>query len=232
MLPFVKKICVTYKQIIDEYDLPREKTVYTGLPLRKELFVSPRKQLLHVSATYPLLYIAGGATGSESINSMIAAILPELLSTYTVIHQTGFASYVSVQSKAQTLPEHLKARYHIFEYLSVLELAWVYRHAKLYIGRSGANTIGELASFGKVAVLIPLPWAAGNEQQKNAEILKNAGSAILLSQTETSPEQLLTTIHQVFDTFDTLQRRASEFSKTIPRDGASRMVSEIESIAQ
>ncbi len=225
-----KKVCVSFPDMVDKF--PKEKTVYTSLPMRKALFQVPHKQLFTVSSKYPLIYIAGGATGSESINSLIISVLPELLTTYTIIHQTGYASYSSIQKKIEILPANLKNRYHVTPYLSVADLAWVYRTMQLYIGRSGANTAFELAALGKVAMFLPLPWAAGNEQQKNAEILERAGSAVIVSQKDASPEHLLKTIHKIFETLRMFERKAAEFSKTIPRDGASRMVSEIESLYQ
>ncbi len=48
--------------------------------------------------------------------------------------------------------------------------------ADLVISRSGANTFFELIALDKPAILIPLPWSAHQEQQKQAQILNEMGA--------------------------------------------------------
>ncbi|MBI2404618.1 UDP-N-acetylglucosamine--N-acetylmuramyl-(pentapeptide) pyrophosphoryl-undecaprenol N-acetylglucosamine transferase [Candidatus Gottesmanbacteria bacterium] len=220
-----KKVCVSYADTVDMF--PKEKTVCTGLPLRRDLFIVPKKPLFTLSARYPLVYIAGGATGSESINKYIFSMLPELLTKYTLVHQTGYSSYSNARGKSRLLSKDQSSRYHIFPYISVSDLSWIYHCAKLYIGRSGGNTVGELAALGKVAILIPLPWSIGGEQEKNAQWLVEAGSAIILPQRDL-PDQLLKKIDEVLSRFTIYHQHAQAFAKTIPRNGALRMCSEIQ----
>lgn len=225
MLPFVKKICVSYP--LDHYRLSPDKAIFTGLPLRKELFVASKKQLFSISSTHPLLYIAGGATGSESINTLVFSSVRDLVEKYTVVHQTGYVAFPKAEREAASLPKQLQSRYHAVPYLSVDDLAWIYAHARLYIGRSGANTVGELAALGKVAIFIPLPWAAGNEQAKNAQTLVERATAVLLSQEHATPATLLATIADVLAHVDTYQKQAQQFAKITPRDAAACMAHEI-----
>lgn len=220
-----KKVCVSFPDMIDTF--PKEKTEFTGLPLRRDLFSVPKKSLFSLSVRYPLLYVAGGATGSESINTCIFSMLPELLMKYTLVHQTGYSSYLNARERSHLLPKDQLPRYHIFPYISVYDLSWIYHHANLYIGRSGGNTVGELAALGKVAILIPLPWSARNEQEKNAQWLVEAGSAIMLPQRDV-PDQLLQKIEEILSNFATYHQHAQVFAKTMPRNGALRMLSEIQ----
>ncbi len=231
MIPFVKKICVSYADVIDAYTLPKKKTVVTGLPLRKELFASSVKPLFPLSSKYPLVYIAGGATGSEFINQCIFSILPRLLKQYIIIHQTGYAAYATALEKFASLSKDEKSHYHVFPYVKTDELAWIYHSAKLYMGRSGGNTVGELAALSKVALFIPLPSSAQNEQEKNAQWLVNAGSAVILHQEDiASPSRLLEKIEEVLTQYEHYHKKAQEFSKEIPLNGASRMVDEIQKL--
>ncbi len=224
-----KKVCVSYADMVSLF--PKEKTVYTGLPLRKKLFITQVKPFISLSSSYPLLYIAGGATGSEFINECVFSILSDLTKRYTVIHQTGYSSYNAAQEKASLLPSDQKSRYHPFGYLDVSDLAWAYQHAKLYIGRSGGNTVGELAALGNAAIFIPLPWSAKKEQYKNAKELVDAGSAVILDQKDiASPAILFEKIKEFFLQYETYQKHAQKFAKTVPRNGALLMVNEIQKI--
>jgi len=224
-----KIVCVSYADMVNAF--PEGKAIYTGLPLRKELFALSVKPLFPLSSKYPLLYIAGGATGSEFINQCIFSILPELLKQYIVVHQTGYSAYATALEKFASLSKDEQSHYHIFPYIKIDELAWVYRHAHIYIGRSGANTVGELAALGKVSLFIPLPWSAQKEQEKNAQWLVNAGSPSILHQEDiTQPSRLLEKIEEVLAHYEHYHKKAQEFSKEILLDGASRMVDEIQKL--
>ncbi len=52
--------------------------------------------------------------------------------------------------------------------------------------RAGERTIAELAAAGRPSVLVPLPTAADNHQQKNAEVFRDAGAAELVAQQDLS----------------------------------------------
>ncbi len=224
-----KKVCVSYADMIDIF--PKGKAVFTGLPIRKELFASSVKPLFTLSSKYPLVYIAGGATGSEFINQCVFSILPQLLTQYMVIHQTGYSSYSTALEKFASLSKDEQSHYHVFPYIKIDELAWVYRAAKLYVGRSGGNTVGELAALSKVALFIPLPSSAQKEQEKNAQWLVNAGSAAILHQEDiTQPSRLLEKIGEVLAYYEHYHKKAQEFSKEIPLDGASRIADEIKKL--
>jgi UDP-N-acetylglucosamine--N-acetylmuramyl-(pentapeptide) pyrophosphoryl-undecaprenol N-acetylglucosamine transferase len=59
---FARKICISFPDI--RHTFPRERTVYTGLPIRKEIFETPLKPAFSLPVKkYPLIYITGGTTG-------------------------------------------------------------------------------------------------------------------------------------------------------------------------
>jgi UDP-N-acetylglucosamine--N-acetylmuramyl-(pentapeptide) pyrophosphoryl-undecaprenol N-acetylglucosamine transferase len=62
--------------------------------------------------------------------------------------------------------------------------------AHLVLSRSGASTIAELGVIGRPAVLVPLPHAVDNDQQRNAESYAASGGGWLLRQEEITPEML------------------------------------------
>lgn len=185
---FAKKICVTFKESL--WQFPKEKTVLTGNPIRKELFFSGQKPPFPIKLGLPIIYINGGSGGSAYINEAISSILPRLLQKYIVIHQTG-------GSFAPKLPAKLKERYIFKNWFEVQELAWIYRHISLLLGRSGANTVYEVLTFGIPAIFIPLSWAGASEQEQNAELAEKTGLAKVLPQKTLTNKVLLSAIDEM-----------------------------------
>ena len=70
------------------------------------------------------------------------------------------------------------------------DMSAAYAWADVVIARAGALTVSELAATGTAAILIPLPHAIDDHQTQNARILANAGAAVLLPQSEATPERL------------------------------------------
>ena len=70
------------------------------------------------------------------------------------------------------------------------DMAAAYRWADLVLCRAGALTIAELAAVGVASILVPYPYAVDDHQSANARYLVDAGAAILLPQSELTPECL------------------------------------------
>ncbi|MFZ5844869.1 MAG: UDP-N-acetylglucosamine--N-acetylmuramyl-(pentapeptide) pyrophosphoryl-undecaprenol N-acetylglucosamine transferase [Patescibacteria group bacterium] len=222
---FARRICVSYREMVRQF--PPHKTVFTGLPIRRQIFDPPREISLTILLNYPLLYIMGGTTGASSLNELVYPGLAGLTTKYMVVHQTGRLSYERALSFRQKLSQAQQEHYLPVPYLDTLEHAWVLSRAALVVGRSGANSVGEIAATGKVAVFIPLPWSAGGEQQKNARYLVDRGSAVMLNQQKLDPLALVATIEETFSHLSQYQKRAEEIAREFPRDGARLFVKEI-----
>jgi UDP-N-acetylglucosamine--N-acetylmuramyl-(pentapeptide) pyrophosphoryl-undecaprenol N-acetylglucosamine transferase len=166
---------------------------------------------------------------------LIAAMLPNLLENWQVLHQTGPASANddarSLREKRASLPEKLQLRYQVVEFVGD-ELPDVYAATSLVIGRAGAGTVAELAYLGKPSILIPLPGTGGDEQRVNASVLGNSGGAIVLEQFEATPEKLeamLTRLACDRDELDVMAARAKAIGKP---DAAARLTDLIMSVAK
>jgi UDP-N-acetylglucosamine--N-acetylmuramyl-(pentapeptide) pyrophosphoryl-undecaprenol N-acetylglucosamine transferase len=203
-----RRICVAFEETSRQF--PKNKTVFTGLPMRKELFLSdvqPQKR--------SLIYITGGSQGAISLNEKIYPAIGILTRDYTIVHQTGPKTYPSSEN------------YSAKKFIATEELSRILNTATMVIGRSGANTTLELAALGVVAILVPLPWSAGNEQYILARWLAIHGGAYVLEQEELSVETLLTCVKKVRKNFSNLKNRANSLSVSIPRDGALRFAMEV-----
>lgn len=202
---FAKKVCVSWE---------------IGIPIRKQLFSPPKEPSFAVDKKLPLIYITGGSTGAQSLNEKIYPVISELVKKFIVVHQTGrrFNQKSSLRN------------YIIAPYFSVSDLAWIYKHATIVLSRGGANTVGENAALGKVAIFVPLPWSANNEQEKNAQLLVEAGSSELIPQSSLTAKSLLGTIKKIEVHYDRYLQNAKYYAKTVPKDAANRVVDELSTI--
>ena len=69
-------------------------------------------------------------------------------------------------------------------------MASAYAAADLLVCRAGASTLAEITICGLPAILIPLPTAAENHQEKNARVLADAGAAYVLLEPKLTGELL------------------------------------------
>jgi UDP-N-acetylglucosamine--N-acetylmuramyl-(pentapeptide) pyrophosphoryl-undecaprenol N-acetylglucosamine transferase len=160
----------------------RAAAVVTGNPIRPELATGDAKAAIEALEwtgylpELPTVYITGGAQGARQINDLIIALLPELLGVANVVHQCGRASYSEVSAYAATLPELVRGRYRVCEFVGA-ELPDVLALADVVVSRSGAGTLAELTTLGKPSILIPYPHSVGGEQIRNARHLADRGAA-------------------------------------------------------
>jgi UDP-N-acetylglucosamine--N-acetylmuramyl-(pentapeptide) pyrophosphoryl-undecaprenol N-acetylglucosamine transferase len=163
------------------------KAEWTGNPVREDIaaLAPPRERYAGRSGPLDLL-VVGGSLGAVALNETVPkalALLPRD-SRPRVTHQAGArnlaaleAAYAAANVRAETLA-------------FIDDMAARYAQADLVLCRAGALTVAELAAAGVASVLVPFPYAVDDHQTGNARFLAEAGAAVLLPQTELSPESL------------------------------------------
>ncbi|HYI23893.1 MAG TPA: glycosyltransferase, partial [Thermomicrobiales bacterium] len=176
----------------------------------------------------------GGARGASPLNTRIEAILHGLLPEMQILHQAGPASanpdLDRLTRLKSGLPPDLAGRYQVVDFVRD-ELPDVYAMTDLVVARSGAGTVSELGYLGLPSLLIPLPGTWGDEQRKNARVLGDVGAAIVLEQSDATPERLSNEILALVGNTD---RRATmgDAARTTARiDAAARLVDELLKLA-
>ena len=194
---FATQVAVSYPQSA-RYFKPG-KVIITGNPVRSAILrgdAARGASRFDFQVDVPTLYITGGAQGSHAINMAVRDALPRLLECCRVIHQCGEGPDGSgddlraLGQARDALPTRLQTRYHVQAYVGE-ELGDVYALASLVVGRAGAGTVNELANLGKPSILVPLPGAAGGEQEANARALEREGGALVLLQDTLTPDSLV-----------------------------------------
>ena len=194
----------------------------SGVPIRRALFNPPENPSFPVDTKLPILYITGGSTGAASLNALVYPLIAELTKTYTVIHQVGSGDTLHAPAADD--------RYVVAQYFDTEDVAWIYTHAALVIGRAGANTVAETTVLGVPTLFIPLPWSAGNEQMNNARGLEKEGVAVIAKQEELSWGVLISQIEKMMKHIGELKKSAERVAKVYPKDGAEKVVLSIRSM--
>ena len=76
----------------DYENIPADKAVLTGSPIRAELAQGSRLAGLNMcgfTANKPVIMVIGGSLGAVAVNNAVRALLPKLLTKYQVIHICG-----------------------------------------------------------------------------------------------------------------------------------------------
>lgn len=194
----VNRICVAYEGM-DRW-FPKEKTVMTGNPVRKEVIKlegkRPRAQEhFGLQADKPTLLAVGGSLGALSINEGLAVGLVKLNQAgVQVIWQTG-KSFINVAEKF--VKEKGLDNVCVRAFISRMDLA--YAVADLVISRAGAIAISELAAVQLPAILVPSPHVAEDHQTKNAMALVNSRAALLVKDGDTKAQLAQTALDTLSD---------------------------------
>lgn len=164
-----------------------KKGEWAGNPVRAEITaVAPPAQRFAGRSGPLKVLVVGGSLGAAALNEAMPKALALLAAEQRprVTHQAGTrqiealkASYAAADVDGELLP-------------FIDDMAARYADADLVICRAGALTVAELAAVGVASVLVPFPHAVDDHQTGNARFLADAGAAVLLPQTELSPQRL------------------------------------------
>jgi UDP-N-acetylglucosamine--N-acetylmuramyl-(pentapeptide) pyrophosphoryl-undecaprenol N-acetylglucosamine transferase len=166
---------------------PAKKIESTGNPVRAKLVAA-----LQSGAEPPQdarILVVGGSQGARAVNDLVMAaveILAKQGPVPAIVHQTGpnDLDRCSERYRALGVTDRVEPRAFIDD------MASAYAQSRLVVGRAGALTLAELALAARPAILIPLPTAADDHQNKNASHFAKAGAAIVLDQKTATGAQL------------------------------------------
>lgn len=198
---FARLVCVAWPET--QRYFPHNKTLVTGIPLRKKILHGEKKKGFSLCgfddeqglvksdgiqrskelSKKPVLLIMGGSLGAQFLNHLTEKMLPKLLKFYDVVHVTGRGKKTAFESfESGNASRHYKQ----FEYLDS-ELADIYTITDVILGRAGANSLAEIAALKKPSILIPLGLEGSRgDQILNAEKFESMGAAIAIRQEKAS----------------------------------------------
>ncbi len=202
-------IATSYPIVADE--LPKEKTVFTGNPIRRELLSGSKERALqrfNLTTEKPILVVLGGSQGAMAINKVIYDLLPELLPHFQVIHQVGPKNIESAKPFADMYGARGYRTAGFFEE----ELADVYAAADIIVSRAGGQLF-ELAAVGKPSVVIPLQGSASNHQVMNAFAFQKQNAIYMMEEANLTGTILLGELLKLFHDTAAQQQLATAIRK-------------------
>ncbi len=174
---YAKTVCTGFESTA----LHHKKCVYTGSPVRNEIFLGQRqvaKKICNFAKDQKTLLFFGGSLGSQKINNALYKTIDKL-DDFNIIHITG------KNNKSQI---H-QSNYYSCEWTN--QIQHFFALADIVICRAGANTLCELMALGKKMILIPLSKKQSRgDQIDNANYFAKKGYAKVIFEEDLTPTRL------------------------------------------
>lgn len=202
-IPVARKVCCNFPETLRQ--LPEEKAVLTGSPIRAELAQGNKLagfNMCGFSANKPVIMVMGGSQGAANVNKAVRDALPKLLTDFQVVHLCG-------KDKIDNLLLNTSG-YKQFEYIKS-ELKDLFAMADIVISRAGANAICELLALRKPNILIPLPASSSRgDQLLNAKSFEAQGFSIVINEDDLTTDLLVDKVHELYFSRQTFRDAMSD----------------------
>lgn len=214
-------------------DLPR--AVVTGNPLRPEIRAAaehPDRKAARADLGLPadrtVVVVFSGSLGSRRVNEAVRGLATRWTNRGDVAirHVTGRRDYADFAGAGIT---GSRLQYQVVEYEERMDL--LLSAADIAVTRSGGS-VAELEAFGVPAVLVPLPIATRDHQTANAQVLVQAGGAVMVPDAELTTDRLESELAPILDDSDRRAGMSRAMHSLARLDAADRVASLIEEHAR
>ncbi len=179
------RICTSFPETAKKYP----HAVCTGSPIRAELFLADplraKRKYFSSPPPRPVLLVFGGGSGSQSLNALVKAALPRLLSTFYILHIVG---------KKNALPAS-ETGYLPLPYEQ--DMASAYAASDFVLCRGGSNTLFEVLALKKAALVVPLSSSSRGDQAENAKYFAKKGLVHTAEESALTAETLVTELQKL-----------------------------------
>ena len=175
LLPFTKKIFVSYKEVEGISKKYKTKVIEIGNLIREEILNSSSGGEKTEINNLKIL-VLGGSQGAKVFADELPQIFKKCKESKLSIEIFQQCQTNQNESLSQFYKNNNIA-YQIFNFTD--KIINYYRKSDLVITRSGASVLGELINVKIPFISIPLPSSADNHQFKNAEFYHKKGYGFL-----------------------------------------------------
>ena len=222
--PFARKI---FFGMPLEFDSKKNKKwIWTGNPLRENLFKKHRLEVLKFFNLGPhkkYIGVVGGSQGARFFNEIMPQTL-RLLGRKVdigVIHICGKGNKLKVRKTYRD--SAIEAS--VLDFLE--DMANMYSLVDIIVSRAGALTISEVSVFGVPAVFIPYPYAAQDHQELNAKKVSGFGAAVWMYEAEANPDRLAETMENILEHDNVADKMRSAWKNFVKGDSVGAILSYI-----
>ena len=176
------------------------------------------------------LLITGGSQGARLLSEVTpraVALLPETLRKRLDVRQQTRVESIPV---ARAVYLDAGVEFELAPFFN--DMASRLAAAHLVIGRAGASTVCEFAVAGKPAILVPLQIALDDDQGQNANLLAEAGGAIVMREAGFSAETLAGELAKLLADPARLEAMATAARQVARPDAAERLADVVEEEAR
>lgn len=180
LMQYASAVCCQFSETAEHVTLQqRAKLKVTGCPIRADITRLPTRddaaKRLGLDPTLHTLLITGASLGAQTINEAAVTLLPQIeLNGWQILHLSGKDHAASVRAayREKSLPAL------VIDFTPAMADVWA--ASDLAISRSGASSCAELTATGVPSILMPYPYHKDLHQRANAQVLSDAGAAVLV----------------------------------------------------
>jgi len=221
LAPRARRIATSFAHVDGLDAAQRARAVETGNPVRAAI-AAVRNAPYAAPETGPIeLLVMGGSQGAHILSVVVPAalaLLPQPLRARINLAQQARPEDIEAVRAAHRV-NGVKAETAAFFSDIPARLA----RAQLVISRAGASSVAEICAVGRPSILVPFRLAADDHQSANAEAMKQAGAAWVLSEHDFTPSALAQLLGKLFTQSDPLEAAASSAHRHGRPDAARRL---------
>ena len=230
-----ERVLVCFDESVNHYKNP-ERVEVVGMPVRREFIYTQKvdaRKALGLGDGY-VVVSAFGSQGAKVMNETIADMIPLAQKDgfpFHHIHATGSFG-------REWMPKRVKENgvdYENCPFLDIREYIYdmptVMAAADVVIGRAGSGTCNEIAAAGVPCILIPSPNVTNNHQEKNARVLEQRGGAVVLLESQCTPQILYDEVMALLNDEAKREKMATALRSGVILDSAERICSIVEALA-
>jgi UDP-N-acetylglucosamine--N-acetylmuramyl-(pentapeptide) pyrophosphoryl-undecaprenol N-acetylglucosamine transferase len=203
----------------------KSKTVTTGNPVRADI-VAVRADAYAAPQEDVRILVTGGSQGAsvfgEIVPEAIAKLPDDLKRRLVITHQVRENDLDITAKKYETAG--VKAEIKTF----FNDMADRLKKCHLFIGRSGASTVTEIAVVGRPAIFVPYPGHQDMQQKHNADVVADKGGAWVMLQPDFTADALATRLGELMRDPALLDKAAAAAKACGQPDAAARLADVVE----
>ena len=215
LIRFADKIFLSFeetKQFLSNKINKKNDIVVAGCPVEQKIIDA--KKLKRSKDKKFRIFIMGGSQGARILSDVVPQALitlpEEIKKDLIVVQQTRQEDIQRVES----IYNEYKIDNTVATYFDDVEKKFI--DANLVIGRSGAGTVCETATLGRVSIFVPLLLADGH-QMENARVLADKNAAFILETGRFTPSNLAYEVLRLIENPEILKTMEKNSSKALPQ---------------
>ena len=170
--------------------------VYIGNPVRAEI-LNRKNSIYTPPGDWPVaIFIVGGSQSADIFGHIVPKSLLQLPEKLRLRLRVYFQVRKELKETVILELQNAGVRFEVSEFFD--DISEKIANSQLIISRAGASTLSEIAIIGRPSILVPLPTAKDDHQNKNALAMEAAGASIIIRQEDFSPDNLSKELEKFF----------------------------------